>query len=85
MKIISIKVFFREDIPILQFYFSTDIVQDIASKGLSLVHINSKQEERENLVSNILDQFTQGRRTVQQVTADTKLFEEGQMGKSPSG
>ncbi|XP_018049516.1 PREDICTED: proteasome-associated protein ECM29 homolog [Atta colombica] len=63
----------------------SDIVQDIASKGLSLVHINSKQEEREALVSNILDQFTQGRRTVQQVTADTKLFEEGQLGKSPSG
>lgn len=69
----------------LIFYLVTDIVQDIASKGLSLVHINSKQEEREALVSNILDQFTQGRRTVQQVTADTKLFEEGQLGKSPSG
>ncbi|XP_032663557.1 proteasome adapter and scaffold protein ECM29 [Odontomachus brunneus] len=63
----------------------SDIVQDIASKGLSLVHINSKKEERDTLVSNILDQFTQGRRTVQQVTADTKLFEEGQLGKSPSG
>ncbi|XP_011685024.1 PREDICTED: proteasome-associated protein ECM29 homolog [Wasmannia auropunctata] len=63
----------------------SDIVQDIASKGLSLVHINSKQEERDALVSNILDQFTQGRRAVQQVTADTKLFEEGQLGKSPSG
>lgn len=63
----------------------SDIVQDVASKGLSLVHINSKQEERDALVSNILDQFTQGRRTVQQVTPDTKLFEEGQLGKSPSG
>lgn len=66
-------------------YFVIDIVQDVASKGLSLVHINSKQEERDALVSNILDQFTQGRRTVQQVTPDTKLFEEGQLGKSPSG
>ncbi|KAL0121628.1 hypothetical protein PUN28_006856 [Cardiocondyla obscurior] len=63
----------------------SDIVQDIASKGLSLVHINSKPEERDALVSKILDQFTQGRRTVQQVTPDTKLFEEGQLGKSPSG
>ncbi|KAH0956005.1 hypothetical protein HN011_009526 [Eciton burchellii] len=63
----------------------SDIVQDVASKGLSLVHINSKQEERDALVSNILDQFTQGRRTVQQVTPDTKLFEEGQLGKNPSG
>ncbi|XP_011343237.1 proteasome adapter and scaffold protein ECM29 isoform X2 [Ooceraea biroi] len=63
----------------------SDMVQDVASKGLSVVHINSRQEERDALVSNILDQFTQGRRTVQQVTADTKLFEEGQLGKSPSG
>lgn len=69
----------------LIFYLVTDIVQDIAAKGLSLVHINSKEKEREALVSNILDQFMQGRRTVQQVTPDTKLFEEGQLGKSPSG
>ncbi|KAL6433433.1 hypothetical protein ACFW04_006522 [Cataglyphis niger] len=63
----------------------SDIVQDVASKGLNVVHINSTQEERDVLVSTILEQFTQGRRTVQQVTADTKLFEEGQLGKSPSG
>lgn len=63
----------------------SDIIQDLAAKGLSLVHANSTQEERNSLVSSILDQFMQGRRTVQQVTSDTKLFEEGQLGKSPSG
>lgn len=62
-----------------------DIIQDLAAKGLSLVHANSTQEERNSLVSSILEQFMQGRRTVQQVTSDTKLFEEGQLGKSPSG
>lgn len=56
----------------------------MAAKGLSLIHINSNKEQKEFFVSNILDQFTQGRKTVQQVTLDTKLFEEGQLGKSPT-
>ncbi|XP_043596940.1 proteasome adapter and scaffold protein ECM29 isoform X1 [Bombus pyrosoma] len=62
----------------------SDIVQDMAAKGLSLIHINSSKEQKELLVSSILDQFTQGRKSVQQVTSDTKLFEEGQLGKSPT-
>ncbi|XP_053994994.1 proteasome adapter and scaffold protein ECM29 [Hylaeus volcanicus] len=62
----------------------SDIVQDIAAKGLSLIHINSTKEQKESLVSNILEQFTKGRKTAQQVTPDTKLFEEGQLGKSPT-
>lgn len=37
-----------------------DIVQDIAAKGLSLIHINSTKEEKEALVSSILEQFTKG-------------------------
>ncbi|XP_076224219.1 proteasome adapter and scaffold protein ECM29 isoform X2 [Nomia melanderi] len=62
----------------------SDIVQDIAAKGLSVIHINSTKEEKERLISDILNQFTQGRKGVKQVTADTKLFEEGQLGKSPT-
>lgn len=62
-----------------------DIIQDLAAKGLSLIHANSTQEQRNSLVSTILEQFMQGRRSVQQVTSDTKLFEEGQLGKTPSG
>lgn len=56
----------------------------MSAKALSLIHINSNKEEREALVARILEQFTQGRKTVQQVTPDTKLFEEGQLGKSPT-
>ncbi|XP_043507485.1 proteasome adapter and scaffold protein ECM29 [Frieseomelitta varia] len=62
----------------------SDIVQDMAAKGLSLIHINSSQQQKELLVSSILHQFTQGRKSVPQVTSDTKLFEEGQLGKSPT-
>lgn len=62
-----------------------DIVQDIASKGLGLVYDSSEESERKVLVSNLLDQLMQGRKTVNQVTSDTKLFEEGLLGKSPTG
>lgn len=64
--------------------FIIDIVQDIAAKGLGVIHMNSTKEEKDALVSSILEQFTQGRKTVQQVTPDTKLFEENQLGKTPS-
>ncbi|XP_066591555.1 proteasome adapter and scaffold protein ECM29 [Prorops nasuta] len=61
-----------------------DIIQDLAAKGLGLVYMNSSKEERDVLVSNILDQFMQGRKTVKQVTVDTKLFEEGELGNTPN-
>nr|XP_033335253.1 proteasome adapter and scaffold protein ECM29 [Megalopta genalis] len=62
----------------------SNIVQDIAAKGLSLIHVNSSKEEKEVLVSRILDQFIRGRTAVKQVTSDTKLFEEGQLGTTPT-
>ncbi|XP_015601340.2 proteasome adapter and scaffold protein ECM29 [Cephus cinctus] len=64
---------------------NNDIVQDVASKGLGLVYDSSKEDERKALVSGLLEQLMQGRKTVAQVTSDTKLFEEGQLGKSPTG
>ncbi|XP_012151377.1 proteasome adapter and scaffold protein ECM29 isoform X2 [Megachile rotundata] len=62
----------------------SDVIQDIAAKGLSLIYVNINKEEKDSLVSTILSQFTQGRRSVQEVTPDTKLFEEGQLGKTPT-
>ncbi|XP_012265500.2 proteasome adapter and scaffold protein ECM29 [Athalia rosae] len=64
---------------------NNDIVQDIASKGLGLVYDSSEESDRKSLVSNLLEQLMQGRKTVTQVTSDTKLFEEGLLGKSPTG
>ncbi|XP_078050250.1 proteasome adapter and scaffold protein ECM29 isoform X2 [Augochlora pura] len=61
-----------------------NIVQDIAAKALSLIHVNSSKEEKEVLVSKILDQFVRGRTAVKQVTSDTKLFEEGQLEITPT-
>ncbi|XP_026729465.1 proteasome-associated protein ECM29 homolog [Trichoplusia ni] len=64
---------------------NSDIVQDVASKGLSLVYQNSDESQKQALVGQIIDQLTSGKRSVAQVTEDTKIFEEGQLGKAPTG
>lgn len=43
---------------------------------------NSKSEE---LLTILVNQLTSGRRKVAQVASDTKLFEEGELGKAPTG
>ncbi|CAG5035645.1 unnamed protein product [Parnassius apollo] len=64
---------------------NSDIVQDVASKGLSLVYQNSDESRKQALVGDIIEQLTSGKRSVTQVTEDTKIFEEGQLGKAPTG
>lgn len=61
---------------------NNDIVQDVASKGLCLVYDYSQSED---LLNSLVDQLTSGRRQAVQVNSDTKLFEDGQLGKSPTG
>lgn len=65
-----------------EIYRGLDIVQDVASKGLCLVYESSKSEE---LLSSLVDQLTSGYKMATTVTDDTKLFEEGELGKSPTG
>ncbi|XP_063621128.1 proteasome-associated protein ECM29 homolog [Cydia splendana] len=64
---------------------NSEIVQDVASKGLSLVYQNSDEDAKKALVGQIIEQITSGKRAVAQVTEDTKIFEEGQLGKAPTG
>ncbi|KAJ1522342.1 hypothetical protein ONE63_002635 [Megalurothrips usitatus] len=64
---------------------NNDIVQDAASKGLALVYESTSPEHREKLVTQLLDTLLSGRRAVQQVTADTQIFVEGEVGKAPGG
>ncbi|KAG8312450.1 hypothetical protein J6590_023058 [Homalodisca vitripennis] len=64
---------------------NNDIVQDVASKGLALVYESGDADSRSSLVNVLVDQLTVGRRSVTQVTKDTKLFEEGTLGKAPTG
>lgn len=60
-------------------------MQDAASKGLALVYESSGPEHRDKLVTELLDTLLSGRRSVQQVTADTQIFAEGEVGKAPGG
>ncbi|XP_038108762.1 proteasome-associated protein ECM29 homolog [Culex quinquefasciatus] len=62
-----------------------ELVQDVASRGLGIVYSISSNDSQEELSNLLLDQLIGGRRQVQKVTEDTKLFEEGVLGKAPTG
>lgn len=65
--------------------FHTELVQDVASRALGMVFTLSSNDGQEELSNLLLDQLVGGRRQVQKVADDTKLFEEGVLGKAPSG
>lgn len=60
-------------------------MQDIASKGLYLVYTSCSEDKKAALVSAITNQLLHGRREVRKVTDNTQLFEEGELGKCPTG
>ncbi|RZF49156.1 hypothetical protein LSTR_LSTR008442 [Laodelphax striatellus] len=64
---------------------NNDVVQDVASKGLAMVYESGSEEMRQQLIKMLVDQLTQGRRTVAQVTQDTEIFEKGALGTTPTG
>lgn len=65
--------------------FLKDFVQDVASRGLGLVFTLSDVDGQSDLANSLLDQLIGGKRQVNQVTAETQLFEEGVLGKTPTG
>ena len=62
-----------------------EITQDIASKGLALVYEICSAEQKDLLVSELVGTLMTGKRRTQDVTADTQVFEEGSIGKTPEG
>ena len=52
-----------------------EIVQEVSSKGLSLVYEFGSEEFRKNIVSSLIDTMLFSKKKVQNVTADTKLFD----------
>lgn len=50
-----------------------------------MVYDCGDEDSRSRLVNQLLDQLASGRRSVAQVMSDTKLFEEGALGKAPTG
>lgn len=57
----------------------------MASRGLGLVHELSPAQGQSDLAHTLLNQMLGGKRQVMQVNEDTKLFEEGVLGKTPTG
>ncbi|XP_055313108.1 proteasome-associated protein ECM29 homolog isoform X2 [Sitodiplosis mosellana] len=82
-------IYKRKDI--LQYAFTellsddSEFVQDVASRGLGLVYELSEAQNQGDLANSLLNQLLGGKRQVTQVTEDTKLFEEGVLGKTPTG
>ncbi|KAH8285548.1 hypothetical protein KR054_010857, partial [Drosophila jambulina] len=76
---------------LLQFAFTellsddSEFVQDVASRGLGLVYTLSDSNSQTDLANSLLDQLIGGKRKVNQVTADTEIFAEGMLGKTPTG
>ncbi|XP_076347189.1 proteasome adapter and scaffold protein ECM29 [Tachypleus tridentatus] len=64
---------------------NSEITQDIASKGLNLIYELGEEKDKNELVNLLLETLTSGRKSVVAVSDDTKLFEEGILGKSPTG
>ncbi|XP_058794814.1 proteasome adapter and scaffold protein ECM29 isoform X2 [Phymastichus coffea] len=64
---------------------NSDIVQDIASKGLYLVYNSCSKNSKAALVSAITNQLLHGRKEVRKVNDNTKSVNEGELGKSATG
>ena len=59
---------------------NNELVQEIASKGLSLVYEFGSEEFRTSMVSSLVNTMLSGKKPVKNVTANTKLFEKGALG-----
>ncbi|WAR24119.1 ECM29-like protein [Mya arenaria] len=62
-----------------------NLTQDISSKGLGLVYEICSTEQKSALVSELVDTLMTGKRKQQTVSAETQVFEEGSIGKTPEG
>ena len=52
-----------------------EIVQEVSSKGLSLIYEFGSEEFRKDIVASLVDSMLFSKKKVQNVTADTKLFD----------
>ena len=61
------------------------MIQEVASRGLVLVYELSESTQKEALVSILVGTLMEGRRGNQPVSGDSKMFDEGTLGKAPTG
>ncbi|XP_070194752.1 proteasome adapter and scaffold protein ECM29-like isoform X2 [Littorina saxatilis] len=64
---------------------SDEVTQDMASKGLGQGYEICTPQQKDLLVSELVDTLLTGKRAKQTVSGDTKLFEDDALGKTPDG
>lgn len=63
-----------------------ELVQDVASRGLGLIFSMSNESDQSDLSNLLLEQLSEGNKgKVRKIDADTELFDEGVLGKTPHG
>lgn len=62
-----------------------DLVQDVAARGLGIIFSISGEEDQNELSSQLLEQLQDGKKGTLKVSEDSVIFEEGVLGKAPSG
>ncbi|XP_005102218.1 proteasome adapter and scaffold protein ECM29 [Aplysia californica] len=62
-----------------------DVTQDMASKGLGQVMEVCTPEQKDTLVSELVDTLMTGKRAKNEVSANTTVFQSGALGKAPDG
>lgn len=62
-----------------------ELTQDIVSKGLGIVYEKCNAEQKQQLVGELVETLTTGKRKKLEVTGDTQVFQEGSLGKTPDG
>jgi len=63
---------------------NNDLVQDAASKGIGVVYDSCTEDQRQDMVSNLLDTLLGKKKEVAKVNEDTTVFQEGEMAKVPT-
>lgn len=66
-------------------HFNIEFVQDVSSRGLSLVYNLSNENDQNELANSLLNQLIGGKRKVNKVDENTEVFAEGFLGKTPTG
>uniref|UniRef100_A0A1I7TME9 Proteasome-associated protein ECM29 homolog n=1 Tax=Caenorhabditis tropicalis TaxID=1561998 RepID=A0A1I7TME9_9PELO len=59
--------------------------QDISAKGMGVVYGLADGSLKKGLVKSLMDTLSDGKRSKTKVENDTKLFEQGQLGTTPTG
>ncbi|XP_062509489.1 proteasome adapter and scaffold protein ECM29-like [Corticium candelabrum] len=62
-----------------------EFTQEVASRALGLVYERGSNDDKQQLVSHLVETLMSGRRSSQPVTGDTHLFGEGEIGRASEG